>query len=119
METQEMAERLYELCSSKLFAQAQIELYSNNAVSIEPANAKWGLETVKGKEALMQKGKSFMALVTEWHAASTGRPMVYGPFIFMEMQMDLTVHGLGKISIHEMGKFEVVNGEIISEAFYY
>jgi hypothetical protein len=33
--------------------------------------------------------------------------------------MDLTVTGLGKISISEMGKFEVKDGKIISEEFYY
>ena len=119
MTIKEIAERLYELCSSKLFAKAQIELYSDDSVSIEPLNAQWGLQTVKDKEALMQKGKDFMALVTEWHGAFIGQPIVYGPFIFMEMQMDLTVTRLGKICISEMGKFEVRNGKIISEEFYY
>lgn len=119
MNTQEIAKRLYELCNSKLFAQAQIELYSDDSVSIEPSNAQWGLMTVMGKKAVMQKGRAFMALVTEWNGAFTGQPIVYGSFIFMDMRMDLTVTGLGKICISEMGKFEVKDGKIVSEEFYY
>ena len=119
MTTHEIAKKLYELCSVKQFAQAQIDLYSDDSVSIEPSNAQWGLRTVKGKKAVMLKGKAFMTLVTEWHGAFTGHPIVYGSFIFMEMRMDLTVTGLGKISISEMGKFEVKDGKIISEEFYY
>ena len=119
MTTQEIAKRLYELCSSKLFAQAQIDLYSDDSVSIEPSNPQWGLKTVKGKEAVMQKGRAFMTLVTEWNGAFTSQPIVYGSFIFMEMRMDLTLAGLGKISLSEMGKFEVKDGKIISEEFYY
>ena len=119
MTTHEIAKRLYELCSSKLFAQAQIDLYSDDSVSIEPSNAQWGLTTVKGKNNVMRKGKAFMASVTEWNGAFTSQPIVYGSFIFMEMRMDLTITGLGKISISEMGKFEVKDGEIISEEFYY
>jgi limonene-1,2-epoxide hydrolase len=119
MTTQEIAKRLYELCSTRQFAKAQIELYSEDSVSIEPVNAQWGLTTVRGKEAVIQKGKAFMSLVTEWNGAFTGHPVVYGSFIFMEMIMDLTVTGPGKISIDEMGKFEVQDGKIISEEFCY
>ena len=107
------------MCSARQFATAQMELYSENTSSIEPANAQWGLATVTGKEAVMQKGKAFMTQVTEWNGAFTGQPVVCGPFIFMEMKMDLTVTGFGKISIHEMGKFEVGEGKIIKEEFYY
>jgi hypothetical protein len=114
-----IAKKLHELCSTKQFAKAQMDLYSDDSVSIEPANPQWGLTTVTGKQSVMEKGKAFMALVTEWHGAYTKEPVVYGPLIFMEMGMDLTVTGLGKISINEMGKFEVRNGRIISEEFYY
>ena len=65
MTTREIAKRLYELCSSKLFAQAQIDLYSDDSVSIEPSNAQWDLKTVKGKKAVMQKDKAFMTVATE------------------------------------------------------
>jgi hypothetical protein len=119
MTTQEIAKRLYELCSAKQFAKAQLELYSKDSVSIEPVNAQWGLTSVKGKDAVMQKGKEFMASIIEWNSAFTGQPVVYGAFIFMEMKMDLTVTDLGKISINEMGKFEVEEGKIIREEFYY
>src|SRR5678816_4608645 len=77
MTTSEIAKRLYELCSSKLLAQAQMELYSDDSVSIEPSNAQWGLMTVKGKKAVMQKGRDFMTLVTEWNGAFTGQPIIY------------------------------------------
>jgi hypothetical protein len=119
MTTQEIAKRLYELCSAKLFAQAHIDLYSEDSVSIEPSIAHWDIITVKGKKAIMQKGKAFMTLVTEWNGTFTSQPIVYGSFIFMEMRMDLTLAELGNISLSEMGKFEVRDGKIISEEFYY
>ncbi len=119
MTTQKIAKTLYDLCSSRQFAQAQMNLYSDDSISVEPSKPKWGLKTVKGKKAVLQKGKAFMESVTEWNAVFISQPIIYGPFIFMEMQMDFTFTELGKISIREMGRFEVKDGQIISEEFYY
>ena len=55
MTTQEVADRLVELCRQGEFVQAVQELYSDDIVSIEPEGSPMG--TVRGIPAIMQKGE--------------------------------------------------------------
>jgi hypothetical protein len=53
------------------------------------------------------------------HSAYTNPPAVFGNYIFMEMGIDVTMKGMGRMNIKEMCKYEVKDGKIISEEFFY
>ena len=58
MTTQEIATRLTALCKEGKYEQAQRELYSDDAKSIEPAQSL-GLQTVEGLDNIIKKGDTF------------------------------------------------------------
>jgi hypothetical protein len=118
MTTQEVANRLYELCQQGQFETAQNELYHADATSTE-SNRQGERETVKGIDAIKKKGADFMSSVEEMHGGYTNEPKVFGNYIFMELGMDATFKGMGRINMVEMCHYEVKDGKIISEEFYY
>ena len=118
MTTQEVASKLYALCVENKHEQIYAELFSKDAENIEPPHAQ-GLVSVKGLEAILAKAAAFNAGIQEVHSGYTHEPKVFGPYIFMEMGMDVTMKGAGRINLAEMCKYEVKDGKIISEAFFY
>ena len=118
MTTQEIANRLYELCQQGQYETAHNELYAANATSTE-SNMQGGRETATGIDAIKEKGKKFQSMVEEMHSGYTNPPKVYGKYIFMEMGMDVTMKGMGRMNMTEMCSYEVQDGKIISEEFFY
>ena len=118
MTTKDIANRLYELCQQSQFATAHSELYADNATSTE-RNMQGALETVTGLAAIKEKGEKFQRMVEEMHGGYTNEPSVYGNYIFMEMGMDVTMKGMGRMDMKELCSYEVKDDKIISERFYY
>ncbi|MEO7311847.1 MAG: SnoaL-like domain-containing protein [Chitinophagaceae bacterium] len=118
MTTQEIASRLYELGQQGKFDTAQAELFSADATSTE-SNMGGERETASGMEAIKEKGKRFQSEMLEMHSAYTKEPLVLGNYIFMEMGMDATMKSMGRMDMKEMCKYEVKDGKIISEEFFY
>jgi len=118
MTTQEIASRLFEFCQQGQFETAQNELYADSATSTE-SNMQGQLETATGLDAIKEKGKKFQSMVEEMHSAYTNEPKVFGKYIFMEMGMDVTMKGMGRMDMKEMCGYEVKDDKIISERFYY
>ena len=118
MTTQEIAIRLHELCLTGQFDTAQNELYHNDATSTE-GNMKGGRETVTGIEAIKAKGKHFQSMIEEHHGDYTNEATFFGNYIFMQMGMDVTMKGMGRMNMNEMCRYEVKDGKIIAEEFYY
>jgi hypothetical protein len=118
MTTQEVANRLYELCQQGQYETAQNELYADTATSTE-SNMQGGRETATGIAAIKEKGAIFQSQIVEMHGGHIGEPKVYGNYILMEMGMDVTMKGMPRMNMNEMCKYEVKDGKIISEEFYY
>jgi hypothetical protein len=118
MTTQDVAARLYELTSTNQHEQAYSELFSEDAVNIEPKHSQ-GMQSVKGLAAIKAKSEGFGASIEEVHSGYNHEPKVFGPYIFMEMGMDVTMKGMGRMDMREMCKYEVQDGKIISEEFFY
>lgn len=118
MTTQEIANRLYELCSQGQFETAQQELFAANATSTEK-NMQGELVTVSGIDAIKEKGKHFQSMIVERHGGSIKEPVVFGNNIFMELGLDATMKDMGRMNMQEMCAYEVKDGKIASERFYY
>lgn len=118
MTTQEIANRLYELCAQGQFEIAQEELFAINATSTEK-NMQGELVTVSGIDAIKEKGKHFQSMIVERHGGSIKEPNVYGNNIFMELGLDATMKEMGRMNMLELCAYEVKDGRIISERFYY
>jgi limonene-1,2-epoxide hydrolase len=118
MTTQEVANRFNELAQSGNWDAIQEELYADDAISIEPAHSQ-GLQTVQGKEAIKQKGHQFQQMVEEMHGGYSNAPIVAGNHFALTMGMDVTMKGMGRMQMDEICVYEVKDGKIVKEQFFY
>jgi len=118
MTTQEVANRFNELAQQGKWMEIQDELYSDDADSIEPPHAQ-GLQSVKGRDALTQKAKQFEASVEEMHGGYSSEPIVAGNHFAVAMGMDATFKGMGRMKMDEIAVYEVKDGKIVKEQFFF
>ena len=118
MTTQDVANKFNELAQSGQMDKIQDELYSDDAESIEPPHAQ-GLQSVKGLAAIKEKGKKFNEMVEEMHGGYTTAPVVGGKFFSVGMGMDATMKGMGRINMEEVAVYEVQDGKIVKEQFFF
>jgi|KBSSwiStaDraftv2_1062776.scaffolds.fasta_scaffold17443_8 hypothetical protein len=118
MTTQEIANRLSELFKENKWMEAQEELFSKDAESIEPAHSQ-GLQTVKGLDAIKKKADDFNNMIEEVHGGYAGEPIVAGNHIALAMGIDCTYKGMGRQKMDEIAVYEVKDGKIVKEQFFY
>ena len=116
--TQEVADRLSELFKENKWAEAQQELFSDDAESIEPPGSP-GMQSVKGREAIKKKGEDFNNMLEEMHGGYAGEPIVAGKYIAVAMGIDATYKGMGRQKMDEIALYEVKDGKIVKEQFFY
>ena len=118
MTTQDVANRFNELAQAGQFDKVQEELYADDAESIEPPQSQ-GLQSVKGMAAIKEKGKKFNEMVEEMHGGYTTAPVVGGNFFSVGMGMDCTMKGMGRTKMDEIAVYEVKDGKIVKEQFFF
>jgi len=118
MTTQQIAERLVELCREGEFETAQKELYANEAVSIEPRATPGFDKETKGLDAIIEKGHKFDQMVEESYGITTSQPLVTGNSIAIALTMDMAMKGRARGSMQELCVYQVKDGKIISEQFF-
>ena len=117
MTTQQIANRLVELCRKGQIQQAAEELYADDIHCIEPAHAP--TKTAKGKKAVAEKGAQFAAMIEERHGGSFSDPIVSGRYFSSAMTLDATFKGKGRMVLEEICVYEVKDGKIVSEQFFF
>ena len=118
MTTQEVANRMSELFKENKWDQVQAELFADDCESIEPPHAQ-GMQSVKGKDAIKKKGEDFQAAIEEMHGGWCSEPLVGGNYISFAMGIDLTMKGMGRMTMDEICVYEVKDGKITKEQFFY
>lgn len=118
MTTQEVANRMNELFKENRWDLVQEELFADDCESIEPAHSQ-GLKSAKGKAAIKQKGEEFNKMVEEVHGGWNSEPIVGGNHISFAMGIDATYKGMGRQNMEEIAVYEVKDGKIVKEQFFY
>lgn len=117
MTTQEVADRFYALAEQGQFEQILGELYGQDCKSIEPAQSNW--QTVEGLDKIIEKGAAWHDMIEEMHGGYTGAPIVAGNFFSCTMGMDVTIKGQGRVKMDEIAVYEVRDGKIVLEQFFF
>ena len=118
MTTQEVADKFMEMANHGKYNEIQDKLYAENCVSIEPAKSP-GLNNVEGLNAIKEKGKKFNEAIEEMHGGYTGNAIVAGNHFAVTMGMDVTMKGTGRMKMDEIAVYEVKDGKIIKEQFFF
>ncbi|HKZ67584.1 MAG TPA: nuclear transport factor 2 family protein, partial [Chitinophagaceae bacterium] len=116
--TTEVAARFDELAKEGNWDKIQDELFADNAESIEPPTSP-GLKSVKGLAAIKEKGKQFNEMVEEMHDGYSTDPIVAGNHFSVAMGLDATMKGMGRTRMDEIAVYEVKDGKIVKEQFFY
>jgi hypothetical protein len=116
--TQEVANRFYELAQQGNWNTILDELFSEQARSIEPAHSS-GLTSVNGLDKIREKAMQWESMIEQVHGGYCNQPQVAGNFFVCTMGVDLTMKGQPRSEMHEVALYEVHDGKIISEQFFY
>ena len=118
MNTKEIAERLVMHCRKGAWAAAQKELYSDDAISIEPVASPAFEKETRGLPAIIEKGRKFDGMVEKMHSLTVSDPLVASNSFACTMQMDVSMKQEGRMNMTELCVYEVKDGKIISEQFH-
>ncbi|MEX6686402.1 nuclear transport factor 2 family protein [Danxiaibacter flavus] len=116
--TQEVADRFNELAQQEKWFEIQDELFADDAKSIEPPASPY-FKNAEGKTAIRAKGEEFLKHVTAAHELKTSGPIVTGNHFAVGRTTDIDVNGFGRVRIDQIMLYEVKDGKIISEQFFY
>ena len=118
MTTQEVANRLVELCREGKYEQAVTELYSPDIVSVEPEGAPNRI--VKGLEAIVKKGEHFQRKLEKVNTSLVTDPIVAENFFSCAMLMNVVMKGIPQaIDMNEICVYTVSQGKIVREEFFH
>ncbi len=117
MTTAEVANQLVNLCRQGKNLEAIETLYADDVVSREMPGAPNELTT--GIKAVFQKGEEFFSSIEEVHSSSVSDPEIAGNHFSVHMGLDATFKGGGRMPMDEIAVYEVKDGKIVNEQFFY
>jgi hypothetical protein len=121
MTTQEIANRYYELASQNKWEEILNELHDENVLCQEPEHAALrGVQVItKGREAIKAKGRANRERIEAIHSQHCSEPLVAGNFFTVVLKREVTFKNMPRMNAEELCVFEVKDGKIISEQFFY
>jgi hypothetical protein len=114
----EVAARFNELAQQEKWFEIHDELFAENVRSVEPPHSRY-LKDAEGKGPVRKKAEDFVKRVEAGHRFHTTEPAIGGNHFSVGREMDMTVRGLGRIQINEIMVYEVKEGKIVLEQFFY
>ena len=118
MTTQEVASRFNELAKHEKWFEIQDELFADNVRSIDPPYSPY-FGYAEGKNPVRKKGEDFVKRIEAVHRTYTTEPVVGGNHFAVGREVDITVQGFGRIQINQVMLYEVKDGQIVLEQFFY
>lgn len=118
MTTQEIANRLVELCRIGKFDQVVKELYSSSIVSVEPEGVP--NRVVSGLDGIAEKSKNFEAMIESYNSSIISDPLVADNIFSCAMLMNVNMKGVPvPVDMNEICVYTVADGKIVKEEFFY
>lgn len=116
--TQEVAARFNELAKQEKWFEIQDEFFAEDVRSIDPPHSPY-FGYAEGKANVRRKGEEFVKRIEAAHKRYTTEPVVGGNHFAVGREVDITVKGHGRIQINQVMIYEVKDGKIILEQFFY
>lgn len=116
--TQQVAARFDELAQKGMWFEIQDELFADNVKSIDPENSPY-FGYAEGKANVRKKGENWVAKITALHKIEVTQPLVNGKHFTVGWSAEMTTQDFGRIKIDEIMLYEVKDGQIVLEQFFY
>lgn len=117
MSTQEVANKWAEMCNQGQFLECVDVLYAENIISREMIGTPD--DVVSGKQNIIEKSQKWLDSVQEFHGGNVSEPVIAQNHFTSIMNFDVTFKESGRQKMEEVCVFEVKDGEIINEQFFY
>lgn len=117
MTTQEIANRLVELCRAGNNLQAYEELFSEDAIAVEPEHT--GIPDAIGRNAMIEKQEMMAMMIMEMFGTGVSDPIVSGNFFSCAMWIDAEMLGRERTKLEEIAVYQLKDGKIVKEMFFY
>lgn len=117
MTTTEVADRFFALSQEGKFEQILDELYADDVRSVEPEGSHW--QNVQGLDKVREKAVQWQSMVEEMHDGYTHKPQVASNYFVCIMGMDVTMKGAARKKMDEVALYEVRDGKIVLEQFFF
>lgn len=114
MTTKQLATRMIALCAKKKFNEARHELFSTDVISMEADNKK-----MKGLKALKKKHDQWISSMEKIHGLKISKPLINGNFFSVAYTWDVTYKGQARSGWKEIGVYEVKEGKVVFEKYFY
>jgi len=114
----EVAAQFNELAQQEKWFDIQDKFFTEDVKSIEPAGSRY-MPSAEGKAAVRKKAEDFVNRIEAVHRLFTTPPVVGGNHFAVGREVDITVQDLGRIQMNQVMLYEVKDGRIISEQFFY
>jgi len=118
MTTQEVAAHFNDLAQQEKWFEIQDELFADNVRSIDPPNSPY-FGYAEGKLPVRKKGEDFVKRIEAVHKLHSTEPIVSGNHFAVGREVDITVKEHGRIQINQIMMYEVKDGQIVLEQFFY
>jgi hypothetical protein len=118
MTTQEIANRLVDMCRNGKTEEAKEELFAPDIISIEPREGVLPKET-KGMDAIRKKAELFVSMVEDFYGDTISDPVVAGDYFSLSWTSDLKMKGEPRQTNSELCVYKTSGGKIVSEQFFY
>lgn len=118
LNTQEVASRFNELAQQEKWFEIQEEFFAEDVKSIEPEGSRY-FKNAEGKIPVRKKGEEFLKKIEAVHRLHTTQPVVAGSHFAVGRNTDVTLKDFGRVQIDQVMLYEVKDGMIISEQFFY
>ncbi|HEU4551306.1 MAG TPA: nuclear transport factor 2 family protein [Chitinophaga sp.] len=118
MTTREVAARFHELAQQEKWFEIQDEFFAENVKSIDPPGSPY-FGYAEGRAAVRKKGEEFVSRITALHSAFTTEPLVAANHFAVGRTIDITVQPHGRIQMNQIMLYEVKDGRIVLEQFFY
>ena len=121
MTTQEIAATYQEMMTNRKFIEIQDTFYHEDVVCQESEKAtSMGFPIfTNGLEAIKAKGVARRATIETIHSYFCSEPIIAGEFFSVVLKQDITFKGKPRLTLEEIGIFQVKDGKIIKEQFFY
>ena len=116
--THEVAARFNELAQQEKWFEIQDEFFADNVRSTDPPGSPY-FGYAEGKAAVRKKGEEFVKKIQQLNRVYTSQPVIGGNHFSVGRCVDITVEGFGRIKIDQIMLYEVKDGQIVSEQFFY
>ena len=119
--TQQVADRYCELMKQKKRIEIHEQLYDKDIINKEPEHAvAIGIDIItKGLDAVKAKNKARAEMIETVHSEYCSEPIVASNYFTVALERDITMKGRPRIYLSEIAVFEVKDGKIVSEQFFY